>query len=110
MLSEKYLAVPTQPVADPRVTVSNICLIDRANIYGQAGLSTWMFVDKTQVDLSGLTCNKIGVSYEGFYSDSNACAKKPMSCLNNQLNDFYNVSRFFKEIIGCLMVVFVERC
>jgi len=51
-----------------------------------------MFVDKYLADLSGLSCNKIGVSYQAFYSDANACAKKPMSCLNNQLNDFYNVS------------------
>ena len=49
-------------------------------------------MDKYLADLSGLSCNKIGVSYQAFYSDANACAKKPMSCMNNQLNDFYNVS------------------
>jgi hypothetical protein len=58
----------------------------------KAGTQNWMFFDKSLVDFSGLTCNKIGVSYEGFYSESRACEKKPESCLHNQIEDFYQVS------------------
>lgn len=69
-----------------------------------------MFVDKNLVDLSGLVCNKIGVSYEGFYSDSNSCAKKPMSCLNNQLNDFYTVRCLVNRSKISLLISCAERC
>ena len=75
-LTQKYLAVPAQPPEHPRV---------------QEGVKNWMIVDKTLVELDGLTCNKIGVSFEAFRTEYGACSNEPGSCLRNQLDDYYKV-------------------
>jgi hypothetical protein len=49
-----------------------------------------MVLDKTLVDTSGTTCNKVGVSYTAFRHQANACSQLPMSCLQNQLEDYHN--------------------
>lgn len=76
VFEEKLLMVASQPQDHPRVT---------------AGVQDWMIVDKTLVELSGLECNKIGVSFEGFRTESGACRNRVGSCLRNQLEDFYQV-------------------
>jgi hypothetical protein len=50
----------------------------------------WMVLDKNLVDTSGTTCNKVGVSYTAFRHQPNACSQLPMSCLQNQLEDYHN--------------------
>jgi len=74
VFEEKLLMVASQPPEHPRVT---------------AGVQDWMIVSKTLVELSGLECNKIGVSFEGFRTESGACRNRVGSCLRNQLEDFY---------------------
>jgi hypothetical protein len=74
VLVEKYLMIPSKPASDPRVT---------------AGARNWMLIDKTDTALDGTVCNKIGVSFEAFRNEYGACEKVPGSCLNNQLEDFY---------------------
>ena len=74
VFSEKYLAVPSQPLNNPIV---------------QQGMPNWMLIDKSDVELDGTVCNKIGVSFEGFRNEYGACGNSPSSCLRNQLTDFY---------------------
>lgn len=35
----------------------------------------YLVVNKSQIDLSGKSCNKIGVGYEGFFNQPNRCEK-----------------------------------
>lgn len=74
VLTSKYLMIPSQPLSNPRV---------------RDGIINWMLVDKTEVELDGTVCNKIGVSFEGFRNEYKACQNAPSSCLRNQLEDFY---------------------
>lgn len=63
-----------------------------ATLCGSRVLETsdrWMMVDKHTVTLDGTECNKIGVSHEAFYSQSQRCDKYANSCLDNQLEDLY---------------------
>lgn len=66
-----YLTVPTLPTSSSRV---------------RGGMTNWMMVDRTQFDLSGRTCNKIGVSYTAFNAESNRCENPRGNCLQNQLD------------------------
>ncbi|CCW68827.1 unnamed protein product [Phytomonas sp. Hart1] len=52
------------------------------------GSAEWMILDKSLVTLNGLTCDKVGVSYEAFATQSNRCRKAYGSCLNFQLDDY----------------------
>ncbi|KAM9971542.1 hypothetical protein ACTFIW_011523 [Dictyostelium discoideum] len=53
-------------------------------------INTAMLLDQNFFDLSGLTCNKIGVSYSAFQNQPNKCAALFGSCLQNQISDYYN--------------------
>jgi len=77
VLSYKLLLTPSQPPTDPRVL---------------QGVSAWMFVDQTQVDLSGGTCDKIGVSFSAFRNQNNACSQPVGTCLANQPDDLFKVT------------------
>lgn len=70
-----FLSIPSSPLSSSRV---------------QAGPMNWMIVDKHLVDISGTSCNKIGVGYDAFYSQSTRCEVDSGSCLMNQLDDYYN--------------------
>jgi hypothetical protein len=43
----------------------------------------------TAATTSGAECNKIGVSYEAFYAQSQRCGVLISSCLGNQIDDLY---------------------
>ncbi|KAJ5066072.1 protein hapless 2 [Anaeramoeba ignava] len=81
--SAKYLCVPRLPVDNPIV---------------QGGWKNWMLIDKVHFDLSGDLCGKIGVSYEAFTNEANACQKTPGSCLTNQLDDFYQADEAKRQL------------
>ena len=49
-----------------------------------------MLIDR-HLTTEGEECDKIGVSYEGFASQSDACHKNFNSCLGNQIEDRYQV-------------------
>eukprot|EP00929_Paragymnodinium_shiwhaense_P071397 TRINITY_DN36301_c0_g1_i1.p1 TRINITY_DN36301_c0_g1~~TRINITY_DN36301_c0_g1_i1.p1 ORF type:complete len:655 (+),score=112.87 TRINITY_DN36301_c0_g1_i1:63-2027(+) len=72
----KYLAVPSYPSTHPRVDFAN-------------PLRDALLVDKSHVDLDGLTCNKVGVSYTAFKRQSEKCESRAQTCLANQLDDFH---------------------
>lgn len=55
----------------------------------RGGDQNWMIIPRDMVDLSGSTCNKIGVSFEGFYSQPQRCGVSAGTCLDNQLDDLY---------------------
>ena len=69
-LSDKYLLIPTSP---------------ENHIYVQFGFSRWMLVDKTKFSLDGNECDKIGVGFFAFNSQSEKCNVDAGSCLNNQI-------------------------
>lgn len=59
-----------------------------------------MLIDKLDVDKSGMTCNKIGVSYTAFRDQGNACGSLPMSCLQNQIEDHHQSGNYFLSKFG----------
>eukprot|EP00012_Vannella_robusta_P012838 CAMPEP_0206197456 /NCGR_PEP_ID=MMETSP0166-20121206/9065_1 /ASSEMBLY_ACC=CAM_ASM_000260 /TAXON_ID=95228 /ORGANISM="Vannella robusta, Strain DIVA3 518/3/11/1/6" /LENGTH=277 /DNA_ID=CAMNT_0053615147 /DNA_START=335 /DNA_END=1168 /DNA_ORIENTATION=+ len=75
VLAQKYMMIPSQPRNHPRV---------------QEGIQNWMLVDKSDVELDGTVCNKIGISFEGFRNEYGACENVPGSCLRNQLDDLFH--------------------
>ena len=68
------LAIMTQPLNSPVVS---------------GGISNWMMIPREMIDLSGTGCNKIGISFEGFYEQGQRCAVQAGSCLYNQLDDLW---------------------
>ncbi|EPY41684.1 hypothetical protein AGDE_02240 [Angomonas deanei] len=72
-LSSRMLFVPSLPRDSDRV---------------KNGPAEWMILDTNLVTLDGRTCNKVGVSYEAFSSQGNACRLNPGSCLGSQLEDY----------------------
>ncbi|KAL0238901.1 hypothetical protein PCE1_004592 [Barthelona sp. PCE] len=48
-----------------------------------------LIVPDNMVSLNGNECNKIGVSYSGFYSVGSFCSKVPNECLRNQPDDLH---------------------
>ena len=73
---EKFLFVPLFPLNHDRV---------------KEGMKNWMLIDKSNVDKTGLTCNKIGVGYSAFRNQPNQCGASPQDCLHNQVEDYHNV-------------------
>ncbi|KAL6052198.1 Generative cell specific-1 [Balamuthia mandrillaris] len=92
VLSEKIFFVPSVPRDHPRVL---------------AGSAHWMLVDKSRVDFSGTVCNKIGVSFEAFRYQPDACSQLPSSCLRYQLED-YHTEDIVKESKGLSGSYFVK--
>lgn len=72
----QFLAIPSKPAGSSRVL---------------AGVANWMTVSKDNVDISGMSCNKIGIGYTGFYSQQTRCNVPAGYCLHNQLDDIFNV-------------------
>ncbi|KAE9545586.1 hypothetical protein AGLY_001129 [Aphis glycines] len=44
----------------------------------------YLIVNAKNISIKGDECNKVGVSYEAFFKQSNRCGVKRSSCLNNQ--------------------------
>lgn len=74
------------------------------NAIVQGGMANWMLINQDNVDKSGLSCNKIGVSYSAFNNQPNACENPPGTCLQNQLVDFYNAGQNFLGTFGNFML------
>lgn len=73
-LSQNYLFVPSRPSSSARV---------------QEGRDGYMLLPRDLVDLTGMTPNKVGVSFQGFNNQPNACTNPAGSGLQNQLDDYY---------------------
>lgn len=73
----KYLAMPTRPLTHPRTDE-------------KFPLRNAMLVDRSLFDLSGFSCNKIGVSYNAFKTQAQKCERRAGSCLQQQLDDLHN--------------------
>lgn len=59
-----------------------------------------MLLERVRFSLDGLECDKIGVSFEAYNGQPNFCGMPFMSCLHNQLWNFWEVSyfTFFYEV------------
>ncbi|KAL8263815.1 hypothetical protein R6Q59_021945 [Mikania micrantha] len=55
--------------------------------------SKWMLLERVRFTLDGLECDKIGVSYEAFNNQPNFCSAPFMSCLHNQLWNFWDADQ-----------------
>jgi hypothetical protein len=44
-------------------------------------MEDWLIVDKTAVDLTGRTCDKVGVSYSAFRLQNRACSQPMGRCV-----------------------------
>ncbi|KAI6653516.1 Protein HAPLESS 2-like [Oopsacas minuta] len=55
----------------------------------RGGARSWLLIPVNKVDLSGLSCDRVGVSYTGFKNQISRCNYRNGSCLGNQLWDFY---------------------
>lgn len=72
VLSPLMLFMPSLPLGSPRVV---------------AGSKEYLLLDKSRVTFDGSECNKVGVSYEAFATQGNACAVPHGTCLSSQLED-----------------------
>eukprot|EP00928_Gymnodinium_smaydae_P050219 TRINITY_DN33802_c0_g1_i1.p1 TRINITY_DN33802_c0_g1~~TRINITY_DN33802_c0_g1_i1.p1 ORF type:complete len:607 (+),score=136.11 TRINITY_DN33802_c0_g1_i1:129-1949(+) len=72
----KYLAIPSRPGGHPRVDA-------------EMPLRHALLVDRSLFDLSGSTCNKIGVSFVAFKWQRSKCDSPVQSCLAGQLDDLH---------------------
>lgn len=77
-----------------------IPLFPRDNDRVKGGMRNWMLIDKNDVDKTGMTCNKIGVSYTAFKNQPNSCGALPMSCLQNQIEDKHQGGSNFLSKFG----------
>ncbi|KYR02826.1 hypothetical protein DLAC_00292 [Tieghemostelium lacteum] len=59
-----------------------------------------MILDRSLFDKTGLTCNKIGVSYSAFQNQPNRCQAEFKSCLRNQLKDYFEKGTHFISSLG----------
>eukprot|EP00435_Cladocopium_sp_Y103_P033799 s2779_g8.t1 len=73
----KYLAVPARPIGHERVDANE-------------PMKNAMLLDRSLFDLSGRTCDKIGVSYTAFRYQPEGCHRPAGSCLFEQLDDYHN--------------------
>ncbi|XP_065919343.1 hapless 2-like [Dysidea avara] len=76
-LSYKMLITPD---LDPFVNISDITHLPSI----ARNRSEWLLVDKHRVDLSGLFCDTIGVSYKAFRNQPGLCTNRFEACLQNQ--------------------------
>ncbi|KAJ6236053.1 protein hapless 2 [Anaeramoeba flamelloides] len=70
----KYFFLPVAPLENSRV---------------QNYLQNSIILDQEFVDLDGFSCNKIGITYETFQKEANACLKGIGSCVNRQLEYYH---------------------
>ncbi|KAJ0717369.1 putative generative cell specific-1/HAP2 domain-containing protein [Helianthus annuus] len=52
-----------------------------------------MLLERVRFTLDGLECDKIGVSYEAFNNQPGFCSAPQISCLHNQLLNFWDADQ-----------------
>ncbi|XP_059661719.1 protein HAPLESS 2 [Cornus florida] len=58
-----------------------------------SNFSMWMLLERVRFTLDGLECNKIGVGYEAFNDQPDFCSSPVLSCLHNQLWNFWDADQ-----------------
>ncbi|XP_062503762.1 hapless 2-like isoform X2 [Corticium candelabrum] len=114
-LTYRYLFVPS--LYDPygsRLNGSNKLHLNptqfRKHQLVRNGMHDWMLVEKHLVDFSGLTCNRVGMYYEGFAKQPGKCRRKMNSCNeitleslwthDNLLRNARRTGKYFVENFG----------
>ena len=59
-----------------------------ARVYNE-GAKSWLLIPASKVDLSGFSCDRVGVGYTAFKNQISRCNYKNGSCLGNQPWDLY---------------------
>jgi Male gamete fusion factor len=63
------------------------------------GLKVSQLLHKSMFDLSGRTCDKIGVSFSGFKNQNNPCSARVGNCLHNQLDEIHNTNNSIEQLL-----------
>eukprot|EP00922_Rhytidocystis_sp_ex-Travisia-forbesii_P033264 GHVS01049438.1.p1 GENE.GHVS01049438.1~~GHVS01049438.1.p1 ORF type:complete len:452 (-),score=54.67 GHVS01049438.1:1222-2496(-) len=96
-LSSSVLFIPSYPKDHALVQQSNLqldCASNSSSSSSTKCLSNALLLDKSYVDLTGLTCNKVGTSTRT-WGDMNGqfCSYRPGSCMGNQIGSFREVAQ-----------------
>eukprot|EP01084_Bolivina_argentea_P148193 259133_1 len=81
-LDNYYFFIPSSPNTNDRV---------------RNWLPNSMLIEKNKVTLDGRECDKIGVSYHAFRYQTDKCIKEIGDRLNNQLEDYHDIGRYFAK-------------
>ncbi|XP_065177205.1 hapless 2-like isoform X2 [Sycon ciliatum] len=79
-LQNKFLLFPRFDQLNLQIIRDHPEYIDQFN----AGQDGWIVIDKKDVDVTGKTCNKIGVGFIGFSTQESACVSPQGTCLEAQ--------------------------
>lgn len=87
------------PTAYPTFESYNLAIqrFPLASSVVRGGVPNWMMIPTDMIDYTGQTCNKIGVSFEGFYAQSQRCSVVAGSCLYNQLDSLYSADDLLRQ-------------
>lgn len=55
----------------------------------QLPVKDWLLIDRDRFTFNGRECDKIGSSYEAFFSQGNKCRRPRGSCFQDQPKDFF---------------------
>jgi hypothetical protein len=88
--SSDYIFFPSSPITHARV-------LDY--------LQNAMLIPRSEVTLTGLECDKIGVAYHAFKYQSEGCNKHAGDCLRNQLEDYHTSNAYFATNEGELAML-----
>lgn len=56
-----------------------------------AGSTEWLILPPEYVSVDGRTCDKVGISFEAYYSTLGSCKEQWGHCLHNQLENFRTI-------------------
>ncbi|XP_065833256.1 hapless 2-like isoform X3 [Oscarella lobularis] len=99
-LTNKYLFVPSMHDPYGKMMDSSNKLKESEFLRHKQvknGMREWLLVDKHLVDFSGLTCNRIGLYYEGFASQPGKCRRKKGSCTRVTLTSMWETDHEYKK-------------
>ena len=73
-LMHRYLLVPDLRTLPPRKPFTDLSVLEWTSFKRSINnMSEWMAIEKPFFDMSGYSCNKIGVSYTAFRRQPNSC-------------------------------------
>jgi len=78
LYEDKYLVVPATPGHEMFNATGNM-------------LTYGMLIPKTAFDLTGTTCDKIGISHNGFINQPQRCTRRPFDCLQFQIKYYHDL-------------------
>ncbi len=76
-LMHRFLLIPDLPTLPNRRPFTDVSSLEWKKFTTSVkNMSEWMAIDKPYFDMSGFSCNKIGVSYTAFRRQPNSCTNR----------------------------------